>query len=845
DFNTGTFAQTNIVGSGTGASLSLGQYTAPLSTTKYVSNIVSDVDQSPGTGFHSSFVSQQSGPDSNYDTLTEQGVALSSLYQQVTVTSQKSTSLTGWTDVPQASVSFTPSSTTERWLVIVTADIRSNSLSDNQARFRYLINGVPNGETGVKQGTTSSSPDPYNVYFHFSQVTGTTLQQTVIFQFQANSGRVAYTRNVHILCIRIDWAGLEYIQFNGEKTINGTSAAPQTLANLQFTPSSSGNYIVMYSALVSKGTWAGAETWLSLDSGASKYPNAWTTPNTRRIETEYAEFEPHGLFTQIYLNAINHNLSVQSQLRTAGDTCTARDVRIAAFRVDAFDSIEYDEDITQSSTTSAETVRSTVTTAVPGEQRDYLVLAGIETISSGTSSREAGGIKIDGTTVQSKGDTRLSSVESARIASQYAGVKTTSASFTVETTYGRGTGSSNTVYSKQSVIYVLKLPKTYKLDLEEQFMDVSQSFRNRTLCIKTGNLGSEALQVDLWNATKWENLNTAIAPNSWNNFTITLNSSTYTIRFRDTTSDSVNDSWNIDCVLLRLQDDNYPYYYSSGSFISQKEDAGGISFFDQISWTEICPNGTDTGVQIRSASTAAGLDSAQWYGPTGTSDYYVSSQGSNINTIHNNDQWFQYRVYLTSANPALVTPELLDLTINYRLFQYYTIASDQVRVLFYNIPILSYHLSNDYFELLLPTQAKTLVQNGSSAPVTQVFAIQKNPILGQDDYIRGVVAPVIRYVTANISSGQQSVNYVKLYLPNLVLGNQPEASQSITLSGMATTVSRESNVERIRIIASFPQGSSGFDNSFFHFPQTVQEISVTAGSELEFYRSEVRVDIGL
>ncbi|MDQ1279719.1 MAG: hypothetical protein QG670_981, partial [Thermoproteota archaeon] len=449
DFGSGIFDQTKTIGSGNDTLITLDQYTAPRFLSDYIDNNMSNVDSSPGLGSHSSFNSQKA-TDSIYDTLTEQSVGLASIYSQVTVSAQQTTSITSWQNVPGATVSFTPRSSTEEWLVIVTADIRSNSVLENQAQFRYIINAQPEGETGVMQGTTSSNPiDPYNVYFHFSKVTGTTSQQTVKFQFQASSGRTAYTRNVHILCIRLDWAGLQYTEFNGDTIINGTVASPQTLVNLQFTPSSSGNYIVMYSSLISKGTWAGAETWLNYDNGTAKYPNAWTTPNTRRIHTDYAQFEPHGIFMNLTLSTSPHSLKVQSQLRTAGDTSIARDVRIAAFRIDAFDSLESKQDIGVSSTTGSTTVRSSVTTANPGEQRDYLILAGIETISSGTTNREAGGIRIDGTTVQSKGDKRLPYAECARIASQYVGVKTSSTSFLVETTFGRGGGSAvDTIYSK-------------------------------------------------------------------------------------------------------------------------------------------------------------------------------------------------------------------------------------------------------------------------------------------------------------------------------------------------------------------------------------------------------------
>ncbi len=495
----------------------------------YVDSSISDVDSSPSKGTHSNFQAEQAGPDSNLDTLTEQNTE-TILFQQVTVDSQQTTSNKAWTDVPGATVSFTPSSSSEKWLVLVTAEIRSSSTSEDRARFRYVISGVARGETGVQQGTTNTNPiAPYNVYFHFSMVTGVSSRQSVKFQFQANPGQTAYVRRINILCIRLDSADLRYTEVNGDTEITG----PQTLTTLQFTPPSAGDYIVAYCALVSElpEPPGGAETWLDFDSGTSLYPVAWAVPNTRRIESDRAQFEPHGLFSKISLSTAQHTFMVQAQLRVARGPATARDVRIAAFRIDAFELLEFDEDIAVASTIGDNTVRSVVTTQNPDEQRDYLILAGIHTISSGTSSREAGGIEIDDIFVQRKGDQRLSYAEIARIASHYACVKTSSTGFKVETTYGRGGAGADTIHSKQSVIYVLKIPRNYEMDLEVQWTNTNYNQTNEQLCIYadrgtntnsldttggymivgdgTPNWGSVAGTISFW--VKWD----VVANRSW------------------------------------------------------------------------------------------------------------------------------------------------------------------------------------------------------------------------------------------------------------------------------------------------------------------------------------------
>ena len=538
----------------------------------------SDVDSSAGKGTHSDFSEQQAGPDETFDALTEEDTSALK-FHQVESSPEQSTTSTGWVDVSGAVVSFSPGSTDEEWLVLVSADVRSSSMAEDQARFRYVINGEAYGVTGVQQGTMSTTPiAPYNVYFHFTRVTETTALQTVRFQYQANAGAIAYARNVHVLCLRLDAAGLQYVEVNGDITIMGA----QTLATLQFTPPSAGDYIVAYCGLVSElPTGSGAETWLDYDGGSDLYPAAWTTPNTRRIHTDRDQFEPHAALAKIGLTAAQHTFRVQSQLGTVGSDSTARDVRIAAFRVDAFELLEFDEDIAVASTTSSSVVRSTVTTADPGGERSYLVLAGIHTISSGTSSRESGDIEIDGVSVQQKGDQRLSYADIARIASHLAFVKTTSTSFKVETTYGRGGTGTDTIYSKQSTIYVLKIPKNYELDLEVQWTNSTVNLPNAELCIYGETMTSEDIRVDAWNNNAWQTLHTDLTA-GWNNITVTnyLNDPTFTIRFKgaNESSDTTQDSWEIDATLLHIWSDEKVLEIE---FIGSSNPSG----WKQMNWT--------------------------------------------------------------------------------------------------------------------------------------------------------------------------------------------------------------------------------------------------------------------
>ena len=65
----------------------------------------------------------------------------------------------------------------------------------------------------------------------------------------------------------------------------------------------------------------------------------------------------------------------------------------------------------------------------------------------------------------------------------------------------------------------------------------------------------ENITVDVWTSSAWQNLFIDFT-NGWNNITVSLyrTSSTFTIRFKGglETTDTTQDSWNIDVTLLHV-----------------------------------------------------------------------------------------------------------------------------------------------------------------------------------------------------------------------------------------------------------------------------------------------------
>ena len=115
-----------------------------------------------------------------------------------------------------------------------------------------------------------------------------------------------------------------------------------------------------------------------------------------------------------------------------------------------------------------------------------------------------------------------------------------------------GGGGENVYVDDVLITKEVSTGDNYELDLEVQFTGVVDLMSNNELCIYAGTLGSEDLRVDYWSGSDWQNVATDLTANSWNNFTISLSSSTVTVRFSggSESGDSSADQWQIDTVLV-------------------------------------------------------------------------------------------------------------------------------------------------------------------------------------------------------------------------------------------------------------------------------------------------------
>jgi hypothetical protein len=172
-------------------------------------------------------------------------------------------------------------------------------------------------------------------------------------------------------------------------------------------------------------------------------------------------------------------------------------------------------------------------------------------------------------------------------------------------------------------------------------------------------------------------------------------------------------------------------------------------------------------------------------------------------------------------------------------------------MILFNIPVSTYSITNNYFERIMPSSNGSFLQQGPSAPVSQIFCVEKLPMI-EGNYTRIVAVPSIRMLNSTITGplAPTSTNYFKFYLPTLEPGTHLYRSQSITMTGNDITKIVESGVNQVRINVTFPSAGLGFDSNFFKFERTSITLNsttvprITTNSVVEFYIGKVIVTLG-
>jgi hypothetical protein len=182
------------------------------------------------------------------------------------------------------------------------------------------------------------------------------------------------------------------------------------------------------------------------------------------------------------------------------------------------------------------------------------------------------------------------------------------------------------------------------------------------------------------------------------------------------------------------------------------------------------------------------------------------------------------------------------------------ISTNETGMILYNLPITDYNLGNNYYQQV-SVSSGTYVQQGPSAPIADVFCVEKLP-MPDGNFSRIAVVPSVRYMTsAIIGSGNASTTYYKFYLPILVKANSnPYLSEAVSLTGLDIEKMIVTGISKVRVNVTYPNGApqttNKFDSDFFKLGDSVdfyhnsKTIDLQTNSVVELYIGKVSVAIG-
>jgi hypothetical protein len=237
---------------------------------------------------------------------------------------------------------------------------------------------------------------------------------------------------------------------------------------------------------------------------------------------------------------------------------------------------------------------------------------------------------------------------------------------------------------------------------------------------------------------------------------------------------------------------------------------------------------------------------------------FMLTEGLQIDDVAWTTGRTQTSIFSSRYGTVSFEPTVLNYTFEVRSSSgtWSTIGNWSTGIVMFNMPTSIFSMGNGYFEPIFPSNASFL-QEGSAAPVSQVFVSQKNSITRGSD-LRVVAVPAIRMLSTNIITGSQQQKYLKFYLPILSKGNNLYLSQSITQTGTSIFKISRTDITQVRVTASIPAAAQAFgydagdknSSSFIRFQSTSvtypsTPLSPSQSSILELFVANVTVSIGL
>ena len=305
----------------------------------------------------------------------------------------------------KASLTFTPTATTEQWVVLASWRQRHVGTPGTTAyagESQILVNG------GLRTGTSRvgyrQSGDAWKTYMSVLRITGTTSAQTVALQFAASGGTDGIDK-ARILAFMIPDPTSSNVQYSEALALTNDTVNPTNALTTTFSPTSAGNYVWIASGSLHEGPGGTSDGLFARDEASvnQQHSDESYVPQANSF-VPFAHLEQRNLTTGSKSFILRHEPTPTTGSERQGLTQLL-------FRSDVFDLVEATNSTADNSTTSTSYVDKspalTLTTASAGSNRDfiYLVVMGMYETVQNIALSTAGEVRLD--TVQQTEDLSL------------------------------------------------------------------------------------------------------------------------------------------------------------------------------------------------------------------------------------------------------------------------------------------------------------------------------------------------------------------------------------------------------------------------------------------------------
>ena len=297
---------------------------------------------------------------------------LSSRYFLASSTSETQTTSTSYAS--KAQLQFTPSSTSEHWVVVCTwRQRRVGNLGTVSwaGKGRIRLNGT--ARTGNDNLTYYMSGNVWKTFQVFFKVTGTTSQQTVNIDFASYDSNNSGIDNARIIAFMIPDPSNANIQYGEALSKTTDSVNPTNALTTTFTPSSTGYYIWMANGFCHEGPGGDIQGGMyAVDETSTDQQNS----SDSYIDNTNDGYVPFIHFQQTSsLSTSSKTFTIRHRPDTANGGSDRQGLTQLLFRADVFDTVEAASATSDTSTTSTSyQSKNSLTTASVSSNQDYVYL---------------------------------------------------------------------------------------------------------------------------------------------------------------------------------------------------------------------------------------------------------------------------------------------------------------------------------------------------------------------------------------------------------------------------------------------------------------------------------------